>query len=575
MLLIFAACFFSPDAVCSQDYGVENIFDYGTGGRALGLGNSYVAIAEDCSSVYWNPAGLNLLKYKEVMLFHTSLFYGTLYNFAAFGFPTIDMGTLGFGVFRIGTGDIDYRDSDNILISEDNSFSKYQFLIGYGLDLGWPLLFGTALKINTHSMGQYTDANIAFDLSMLFIPSGPEWEKWYSGFSIDNLKIGINVKNIVSTPIKLEDYAETDELNVKTGVSYKYAVDAQANHVLLPTIDLNLYKDKGMKINSGMEYNLYKMGFIRMGYNQNIGPILGAGIEYWNIGLDYSLAFQEIDLTHRISMLWRFGRSIAELKEKRTETARKETEGKIQKAVEEQTAEYAKQLEELEERQKQMTDELEDKYKKETQRLVTELTQTYAQEREKIIDEMKQQSEEEKEKTIEELTDRYDQEKQEALSVLSNQYQEDKEELTEKLTSEYEAEIGSIRKKLIDESEFTREHFGKGVELFEKGDINGAIMEFQAVLKVNPKHKEAEKFLSRARASRKKATTYSEKIMKYYQEGIDYYIDGEYEKDIKEWQKNHKDEPYIKLAIRNINDAEKKLKKIRELEKSQKTKKKK
>jgi len=34
----------------------------GTGARALGLGNAYIGVADDFTSVWWNPAGLGQIK---------------------------------------------------------------------------------------------------------------------------------------------------------------------------------------------------------------------------------------------------------------------------------------------------------------------------------------------------------------------------------------------------------------------------------------------------------------------------------------------------------------------------------
>ena len=40
----------------------------GVGARALGMGGSYVALANDASAAYWNPAGLATLQHAEMLL---------------------------------------------------------------------------------------------------------------------------------------------------------------------------------------------------------------------------------------------------------------------------------------------------------------------------------------------------------------------------------------------------------------------------------------------------------------------------------------------------------------------------
>src|SRR5258705_994367 len=42
----------------------------GVGARAVGLGESFVAVANDPSAIYWNPAGLASLQRQEIELSH-------------------------------------------------------------------------------------------------------------------------------------------------------------------------------------------------------------------------------------------------------------------------------------------------------------------------------------------------------------------------------------------------------------------------------------------------------------------------------------------------------------------------
>src|SRR5512132_1463695 len=42
----------------------------GVGARAVGLGGSFVAVANDPSAIFWNPAGLASLQRPELLLSH-------------------------------------------------------------------------------------------------------------------------------------------------------------------------------------------------------------------------------------------------------------------------------------------------------------------------------------------------------------------------------------------------------------------------------------------------------------------------------------------------------------------------
>jgi hypothetical protein len=112
----------------------------GVGARALGMSNTQVAIANDVTAGYWNPAGLTRVE-KEYgfALMHASYFAGIAnYDYAGFVTSIDDKSKLGLSLIRFGVDDIpDTRflfDSDGAL-NYDNvrSFSSadYAFLISY------------------------------------------------------------------------------------------------------------------------------------------------------------------------------------------------------------------------------------------------------------------------------------------------------------------------------------------------------------------------------------------------------------------------------------------------------------
>jgi len=72
LLVIFCLIGISNKNVISQDsYGYDEISFlteyFGCGARAIGLGGAFIGVAEDYSSLYWNPAGLGQIKKMELM----------------------------------------------------------------------------------------------------------------------------------------------------------------------------------------------------------------------------------------------------------------------------------------------------------------------------------------------------------------------------------------------------------------------------------------------------------------------------------------------------------------------------
>src|SRR5258705_13679669 len=64
----------------------------GVGARATGLGESFVAVANDPSAIYWNPAGLASLQHSELLLSHIEWPAEIRYEHAAWALPVRRLG---------------------------------------------------------------------------------------------------------------------------------------------------------------------------------------------------------------------------------------------------------------------------------------------------------------------------------------------------------------------------------------------------------------------------------------------------------------------------------------------------
>ena len=81
-----------------------NFLELGFGGAALSMGDSYVSMANDVSSIYWNPAGLGYLKTNQLMIMHQPWFAGINSSFVGLGYVDPNLGTFGFGLTFVDYG---------------------------------------------------------------------------------------------------------------------------------------------------------------------------------------------------------------------------------------------------------------------------------------------------------------------------------------------------------------------------------------------------------------------------------------------------------------------------------------
>src|SRR6185437_12221378 len=64
-----------------------DILNIGVGARAIGMGEAYVAQADDASSMYWNPAGLALMEERQASFMYSQMVQDLTYSNGAIGIP--------------------------------------------------------------------------------------------------------------------------------------------------------------------------------------------------------------------------------------------------------------------------------------------------------------------------------------------------------------------------------------------------------------------------------------------------------------------------------------------------------
>jgi len=118
-------------------------------GRANGMGEAYVALADDATATWWNPGGLGFLDKKQV-----SMTYGKLvpdladdvfYTYPTYSTPVKDWGTFGFGLVYLSYGSSEGTDISG---ASTGSFSSYEMAptISYGTKFGDRLGVGANFK---------------------------------------------------------------------------------------------------------------------------------------------------------------------------------------------------------------------------------------------------------------------------------------------------------------------------------------------------------------------------------------------------------------------------------------------
>ena len=444
------------------------------------------------------------------------------------------------------------------------------------------------------------------DAGILVRTFGPVWTRLLGRYQFENLSIGASFKDIISTPVRLRTFAETEALNVKLGASWHGLVVNDKNHGLLASADVNLYRKKPPKLSLGLEYNLFRLFFIRSGYNQSAGFVLGAGVFYSFSGnrfkLDYSLGLEEPGMVHRIALTYQFGRSLDERREAVREEADKDLQVKIGQAVEEERKANEDRIRGIESafsnNLRQIKSASDQEYQVKLDRLKTEqdasnranglrineqsrlklekaladATNSIGQQNRDRIEELKRQAEEQR---LEELRQNDIKARQELTNqrrILLQQQQEEidrniraektRADLEKKQAVEDEQRKAVGREqKIRTELKTVRQDLLKAQDLlFEQEDFDAAIALLEDILRRDPANQDAREYLARARGARTPPSEYPQDAKDEINAGLNSFAANRVDEAIAIWQKALDKYPDNWRLFKLIRDAKKKLK---------------
>ncbi|MEK7812812.1 MAG: PorV/PorQ family protein, partial [Candidatus Desantisbacteria bacterium] len=270
----------------------------GIGARSIGMGGAACAVADDASAVYWNPAGLGVLKGTEISTMYNIWFEDVKHGFVSYAHPFKNW-TLGVAVNYLDTGKMEettaaYPEGTGKTFRADD-MAGY---LTYAGRLSENLSLGMNLKYIQQRIEDETATGFGTDLGILYKPS--------------NLRLGLSVQNI-GPRLKFikEDFPLP--LNIKAGAAYSIKN-------LTFALDANKPIDNKTNFSLGIESLWVKKMALRAGYkldtadnrlSEHTGIATG-----WSAGVGFNLKPFQFDYayvphgdlgdTHRISFLMKF-----------------------------------------------------------------------------------------------------------------------------------------------------------------------------------------------------------------------------------------------------------------------------
>ncbi|MEE8638576.1 MAG: PorV/PorQ family protein, partial [Candidatus Margulisiibacteriota bacterium] len=252
------------------------------------MGEAYVALADDSSSIFWNPAGLAKMNFPEILYMHNQWFIDISQRYFDVAYPA-DFGTFGVSYSLLDSGDIQgYSATGSIEAAFKAQDSALTF--AWARKVNDKLSFGLGLKSISETLENNRATAVALDLGILY-------DLNYK------LSFGAAVQN-VGQPLKFDSEETPLPQTYRAGLGYRDRIFSQDFSLGLDFIKSG---DSAFSMNAGMEYLIRNFLALRAGSSKS-GLRAGVGIKVAYFSLDYAyLSQNDLGATHQVSMSYSFG----------------------------------------------------------------------------------------------------------------------------------------------------------------------------------------------------------------------------------------------------------------------------
>lgn len=288
------------------------------GARSVAMGGAFVAVANDASAMFWNPAGIATLSNPEVFVSYTKWLADINYNYSGMILPLKNWGTFG-----LNASFLSMEAMERTTIDEPNGTGEFfdagslAFGISYAKSLTDRFAIGFNGKYIRESIYHSRAQGVALDIGTLFIT--PLYDMKL-GMSISNFGTKMRMAGddmlvqhdidpmIAGNNGNIAADLRTDAFDLplilRIGVSLDILQGIQNNHLIL-SLDALHPNDNKECLNLGCEYMYKNQLFLRAGYKSLFSPdsqqglTLGGGIRLGissgrQLALDY--AYQDFGI---------------------------------------------------------------------------------------------------------------------------------------------------------------------------------------------------------------------------------------------------------------------------------------
>ena len=281
IVLMFSTSLFSQgflSDVSKRATTAAPFLSIGQGARAISMGSAFVAVTDDPSAIFWNPAGITKTENVGFMVDHTRWIADINYNFMAL---TYNLGNLGVVGMSFTISDIDEMNVTTVEKPEGTGetfgVTDAAFSLAWAIQLTDEFAIGFNPKFIYQSIWKMSATAVAIDMGVQYVTP---FDGMILAMSISNfgtrMKLEGNSALIIYDPDpnstgnngNIPAYLQTDTwdlpLNFRVGVAYQ-PVNIE-DHSLTLAVDALHPSDNYESVNVGAEYTFMNVFSFRGGY---------------------------------------------------------------------------------------------------------------------------------------------------------------------------------------------------------------------------------------------------------------------------------------------------------------------
>ncbi len=282
----------------------------GVGGRAVGMGEAFVAVSDDASSLYWNPAGivrstqsrpdangemasLSTIK-NEVFVSHINWPVEVKHDFFGFVRQIDDVNAIGISLTSLHTDDFEETTEFQPLGTGNYvSFGDIALGLTYARKMTDRFSMGATIKYVDETLAELNARSVLIDFGTFY------WTGFGSSrFAFSVVNFGVNIgpsgSMILSDGSKVDKFQDFSPPTIFR-IGFATEVWNNEKNRLTTSIQLNHPNDNSENVNFGTEYWWNNILALRGGYRLNIDEesfTFGGGVKiplsFFNFNLDFA-----------------------------------------------------------------------------------------------------------------------------------------------------------------------------------------------------------------------------------------------------------------------------------------------